>query len=270
MASSKSQTIILWIISFFLMATLAIYQRLTGPTYPINGTIHIDGSKINYSLPRSWGGNEDAKIKIPVGTNNISGTITYRRYKSHDNWKTTQMFKEGNFLVAIVPHQPPAGKVSYYITIDDGNSQHKLTEEPVIIRFKGEVPFYFMIPHIVFMFLAMVFSNRTFFEALFKRNNTSKLALWTLILLFIGGGILGPIIQYYAFGAIWTGWPFGHDLTDNKTLIAMLFWVIAVIRTKKYPMDRKWVLIAGIILVVVYLIPHSLLGSELDYTKAAN
>ena len=30
---------------------------------------------------------------------------------------------------------------------------------------------------------------------------------------------------------------------------------------------RGWILFAAIVMLVIYLIPHSLLGSELDYTK---
>jgi len=38
---------------------------------------------------------------------------------------------------------------------------------------------------------------------------------------------LGPLVQLNAFGDLWTGWPFGGDWTDNKTLFAFIFWVIA-------------------------------------------
>ncbi|MGQ9818370.1 MAG: hypothetical protein ACUVQ1_00355 [Candidatus Kapaibacteriales bacterium] len=267
MLSFKTQTIFFWILSLILMASLAIYQRLTGPTHPKNGSVLINGNRINYSLLRSWGGKEDAKIEIRINDNYLTGTLTYRRYKSFDNWTTVPLQQDYGMLIASIPNQPPAGKVMYYITLSDGKREYKLVDEPVIIRFKGDVPIYFMIPHIIIMFLAMVFSTRTFFEAVFKRNNVYKLAVWTLVLLLIGGVILGPIIQYYAFGALWTGWPFGHDLTDNKTLVSLIFWFIAVILTKKNPTNTKWAIIASIVMIAVYLIPHSVLGSELDFTK---
>jgi hypothetical protein len=79
--------------------------------------------------------------------------------------------------------------------------------------------------------------------------------------------ILGPLVQKYAFGALWTGFPFGYDLTDNKTLIAFLGWIAAWIAGRKGKPARGWVLGASILLLVVYLIPHSLFGSELDYSK---
>jgi hypothetical protein len=117
------------------------------------------------------------------------------------------------------------------------------------------------------MFISLVISFRAGLEALFKGKNLYKYSLLVLITLGIGGLILGPIVQKYAFGAFWTGWPFGHDLTDNKTLVSVIFWVIAVWKTKNNPSSRLWVFIAVIISLAVYLIPHSVLGSEIDHTK---
>ena len=88
-----------------------------------------------------------------------------------------------------------------------------------------------------------------------------------MIAIFVGGLILGPIVQKYAFDAYWTGWPFGHDLTDNKAAVAMLFWLIAYWRMRKDRRSRAWPLMASIVVLIIWLIPHSMLGSELDYTQ---
>jgi hypothetical protein len=60
--------------------------------------------------------------------------------------------------------------------------------------------------------------------------------------------------------------PFGWDLTDNKTLIAFLFWVVAVILNyrKKRPL---YTILASVVLLLVFSIPHSLFGSEFDYSS---
>ena len=93
-----------------------------------------------------------------------------------------------------------------------------------------------------------------------------KLAFWTTGLLFLGGMILGPIVQKYAFGEFWTGVPFGFDLTDNKTLVTMVTWIVAAwLSIKKKHSARIWIIIAAIVLLLVYSIPHSMMGSELDY-----
>jgi hypothetical protein len=77
--------------------------------------------------------------------------------------------------------------------------------------------------------------------------------------------ILGPIVQKYAFGAFWTGFPAGYDLTDNKTLIAFICWIVASLAGMKK--GKPWLtVIAAIVTLVVFSIPHSAKGSELDYS----
>lgn len=253
------------------MSLLAIYQRQTGPTHPLSGSIKIGEQKVKYKLIRSWGENSDAKVRINLPDTLVNGYLKFRRHPSYDEWSQRPLLRVRDTLVAMIPQQPPAGKVMYQIfLLDEKNNTYKIPpDEPVIIRFKGSVPNYFLIPHIFLMFFSMVLGIRTFWEAIFVKQNTYKLTFWTLILLLLGGGIFGPIVQYYAFGVFWSGWPFGHDLTDNKTLVSLFFWGIALWRLKKNPSDSKWPIIAAFVMVAVYLIPHSLLGSEIDYTKVS-
>ena len=68
------------------------------------------------------------------------------------------------------------------------------------------------------------------------------------------------------FGAFWTGWPLGEDLTDNKTLFAFLFWAAAIYFNRKC--SRRYLYaIAAIVMLLVYSIPHSTAGSEYDHSK---
>ncbi len=110
----------------------------------------------------------------------------------------------------------------------------------------------------------MLFSTLAGLMSLWRNLSYKKYALWTLILLFAGGIILGPVVQYYAFGEFWTGIPFGWDLTDNKTLIALIFWIFAVAMNRKKERPLL-VALAALVLLIIYTIPHSLFGSELNY-----
>lgn len=260
--------VILWIMAILITLSSAILQRLTGPTHPIRGKIEHDQSFIKYKLARSHGGFEDHQVKIEVPDTTISGQLIYKRYKTDDPDTSISMRREGAYLVAELPHQPPAGKLMYKIDLLSKNRTISLPDdEPVIIRFKGAVPNFVLVPHVLFMFFAMLLSNRAGLEALIKDRNPRSYALWAAGLIFVGGMILGPIVQKFAFGELWTGVPFGHDLTDNKTLIAMLAWIIAVIAGRACKPARGWVLAAAVITLMIYLIPHSLLGSELDYSQ---
>jgi uncharacterized BrkB/YihY/UPF0761 family membrane protein len=116
------------------------------------------------------------------------------------------------------------------------------------------------------MFVAMLFSTLAGLMAVFRYPKFKKYGVLTLILFAIGGIVFGPIVQYYAFGDLWTGIPFGWDLTDNKTLIALVVWIVAVVMNRKS--DKPvYTILAAVILLIVFSIPHSLFGSQLDYAS---
>jgi hypothetical protein len=259
---------LLWVLALLITVSSAVYQRMTGPTYPISGETEIEGKLIEYELLRTHESTEDCEISVQVQDPSLGGYIIYKRHKTDDPWSKRPFFREGNDLSASLPKQPPAGKLDYKVIITLEDQELSLSgENPVTIRFKGAVPPWALIPHILVMFLAMLFSTRTGLEALKKDSNPRKLAIWTTVLLVAGGMLLGPIVQYFAFGALWTGFPFGYDLTDNKTLLALIFWIAALIAGRKGKPARGWVIGASIMTLIVFLIPHSLLGSELDYSK---
>ena len=258
----------LWLIAVIITLSSAYYQRMTGPTHPMRGKANLGDTEIKYKLKRSHGGDEDHEVSIAVENSEITGELFYKRYKTDDAWETIPMLQKENSLVAKLPHQPPAGKLQYKVTLKYQAEQITIPDESfVIIRFKGAVPALVLIPHIILMFAAMLLSNRAGIEALKSDAKPRNYTIYTVIFLLLGGMILGPVVQKFAFGALWTGFPFGHDLTDNKTLIAMIAWIVALIAGRKGKQARWWVLSASIILLLIYLIPHSTLGSELDYSK---
>lgn len=267
-----SKSVFYWIFAVIFTLAVAEYQKMTGPTYPVRGKVTLNNKEITYKLIRTAENEIDAEMSLEVPDQSVSGTIEYKRYKSHDSLTQAPLTRKGDKLLFMMPKLEAAGKMMYEITLYSGNEQVKLADKkgkPVVMRFKGHVPYLILIPHILLMFLGLLFSSRTAIEALIRGANTYKYSLLTLMFLIPGGLILGPIVQKYAFGAYWTGWPFGHDLTDNKTIIMVIVWVFAALKLRKDPQNRVWPVAAALIVLVVYLIPHSAFGSEIDYTKVA-
>jgi len=259
----------LWILAFVITLSSAVYQRLTGPTYPVRGTEMFAGTEACYRFPRSESVGKDVEVAVSVVDQAVTATVRYRRYKSEDSWSELAMERKGDSLLANLPEQPAAGKLMYLVNLSKDEKTHALAGgEPIILRYKGAVPGTVLLPHIIFMFLAMLVGNRAAFEALDSRGRSKTYMLWTIGLFGIGGLILGPIVQKYAFDAYWTGIPFGHDLTDNKVLIAMAVWLWAWWTNRGDRRNRGWIFIAGLVQLAIYLIPHSTLGSEIDYTKS--
>jgi hypothetical protein len=200
-----------------------------------------------------------------VPDTSVTGYLIFRRYKTNDAWRGMKMSRNGQELTASLPHQPPAGKLEYFIWLSQQDNMLTLpVNTSIVTRFTGAVPLYVLLPHIIIMFAAMFMSMAAGLEAIANGSRAYRFTLWTTGLLFLGGMILGPVVQKFAFDAFWTGFPFGMDLTDNKTLLAMIAWVLASWRGRSAN-AKAWIISAAIILLAVYLIPHSMMGSELNY-----
>jgi len=256
---------LIWIFSVLLTLTTAVWQRKTGPTYPKKIETSITGMDYIIQLPRTHGGEDDLIIDLEIGDPSISGILVYRRYPTVDPWDTVTFTRKDELLTASLPNQPPAGKLEYKIILTNKDSRYELPqEEPVIARFKGSVPAFVLIPHILFVFAAMLLSSIAGLYAIFNLDRYKFYGFLTACFLVVGGFILGPVIQKYAFGAFWTGFPFGQDLTDNKVLFAFIVWLVAI--AGNYKKDRKYLtIIAAAFYLVITIIPHSMFGSELDY-----
>jgi hypothetical protein len=265
--SNKVKYALIWVFSIIFTLGIAVYQRMTGPTYPVRGSAEVAGQTIKYRLIRTYDGSDDAPIKVVVPDTSIKGELKLRRFKSHDGWSFQQMVRKGDTLIGYLPHQEAAGKIMYDVTLIDGAKRVLLTEHPAILRYKGFVPGYVLIPHIFFIFFAMIFSTLTGLMVVFGMKHSYIYTWLTVIFLAMGGLILGPIVQKFSFDAYWTGWPFGYDLTDNKSLVAFIFWVIALVVMHIRRENKLWPILASVVLLIVFLIPHSAMGSEIDFTK---
>jgi hypothetical protein len=245
-----------------------IYQRATGPTYPKRIELNDGNQVIKVKLPRSHGGKTDAPVELPKLTQNMTAKMIYKRFPTKDAWQEKMFTDEGNRLIFNLAHQPPAGKFIYAIEVNYGEKTQMISSktDPVMIRFKGAVPTYILAPHIVCMFLSMLLSVVALFEAIFRTESYKTIGRVTLGCLMLGGMILGPIVQKFAFGVYWAGFPYDWDLTDNKLLIGVLAWVMGVGLTIKN--KKRWpTIVAAIVLFAVYSIPHSMMGSQYDYDK---
>lgn len=275
----------LWALAAVLAVACFLYQDTTGPTYPLEGTVDTAKGPVSFTFLRSETLGTDLKIMlrepVPAG---VTGSVRYRRYRSNDQWKTVPM-RPGEFEfsrrgttskvkgvgVELPALDKRAGKYEYFVVIDDGSGKpFSVTgDKPVYARYKGDVPMPVLLVHILTIFASMAFALRTVMEALRPKGEYRWMIWATLLSLIAGGFIMGPIVQYYAFGVLWSGVPFGFDWTDNKVLVELVFWVFAlVMNTGKR--SAKWpVYLAGAVTLLVYFIPHSIFGSEYDFTKGS-
>ncbi len=255
---------VLWILALVLTLFSASWQRRTGPTHPISGRSVVAGRTVTWTFERTHkgAGDQAVELRAPEG---VTGRVEWRRFGTALDWSVIPMRRQGERLVAALPWQPPAGVLKYRITAE-ADSQSVLIpgREPVTIRYTGEVPPFVMIPHILLMILAMLLSARAGLECFAKAPRLRPFTDWTLGVLIVGGMIFGPLVLKNAFGFWWTGWPVGGDITDNKTLIALVGWIVAAFAVRRLAKPSAWVLAASLLMFLVFMIPHSYRGTGFE------
>jgi len=254
----------IWILAGLITLAAGIYQRVTGPTQPFKTEVNTGIQKFPVVFQRSHSGITDCPVVLQISDITVKGSLLFRKYPGKDEMTKIELKREGDKLTAFLPNQPPAGKLAYRLDLEKNGTPLVINNGiPVLIRFTGDVPKTILFVHILLMFLAMFFSNATGMLALFGIRSYKFFTFLTFAILFVGGLVFGPIVQKYAFNEWWSGIPFGWDLTDNKTLIATMVWLMALEMIKKKH-AAFWVIIAWAVTIVIFSIPHSLFGSQLN------
>lgn len=259
------KVILLIIFSLILTLFFSIYQRITGPTHPVKVKLKFMEKEYNIKLIRSSNTGKDVQILLPIENNIIKADLFFKNLTQENGWEKREFERKKENLVSTLKSLPPAGKYLYYIKIYFQDVSLQIPEKPISIRFKNKVPDLVLISHILIIFSGFLISIYTGLYSI-AFGASKKLTLITFILFLVGAGVLGPIVQYYAFGQFWTGFPLGKDLTDNKGLILVIFWGLAYFKIKNGK-GKEWILLAFFISVLVFFIPHSLWGSELKGGK---
>jgi len=147
---------------------------------------------------------------------------------------------------------------------------------PFETKFRGEVPKLVLIGHLGFMFgtvffvaLAAVFGIGALFGSVKLRVSLVFMFLAGLFTL-LGGYPFGFAMNWYAFGTIWEGVPFGTDATDNKTQILLVYFLLVIFSGLGTIFKRKpgrdifgkttlaiMAVLSFFVMLGIYLIPHS-------------
>jgi hypothetical protein len=173
---------------FALLITVvaAYYQRVTGPTYPLRGEVTLGERTYAYRLPRSYGHAGDCEVRLKNLDPFIQATISFRRRGLAEPWHTAVMKREGSDVVGMLPHQPPAGRLEYFVTLSYPPQSTSIgMDVPIQIRFHGEVPRVVLVAHVVFMFAGMWASTAAGLLAYVRRPGYRKVAVLTVAFLAV-------------------------------------------------------------------------------------
>ncbi len=272
---------------------LLLVSRSLTVTQPVEMDVTAGGIQVEHlTVPKIIDGDPDY---VPVTIRNpenipLSVVFRYGYYKGNipdfSHLDSIPMGPHEDNPQVYIAKMPPrdVGTVTFYfLEIRNLETGEVITTvpadkaKPAKLKFMGHVPDYILLPHIFLMFVAVYFAALGFFDAVrivFGAPAVKSMGwnfLLALLSVFIGGYPLGWAMNYYAFGTMWEGIPFGWDFTDNKTQIVLFYLVFLVLSMpgafRKDNIDANnfsrrvlgWLGILGFALVVsIYIIPHSI------------
>ena len=107
--TQQRKGILLWIFAVVFTLVIAVYQRTTGPTYPVKGKIELNQKDIHFKLIRSADSDEPALISLSNFPKDVHAMLKYRKYKTGEPLKDVIFHWSDDELIAELPPQPPAG-----------------------------------------------------------------------------------------------------------------------------------------------------------------
>lgn len=188
--------------------------------------------------------------------------------------------KKGLFE-ACLPKLEKGTKIKYWITASNvEGTKVRVPADPGkfgVLRYKGTASSVVIGAHVLFMFGAfffMVMSVLAAIEILRGREdkkNAVRAARWVLASSFIGGWPLGFILNHQTFGTLWEGFPFGYDVTDNKTQAIFILWFVSMLLSwgsfigrgeEKDRLGRRAfalsIVVCFAVSLVLFILPHSM------------
>jgi len=206
------------------------------------------------------------------------------RYKvgKEEALRTVVMTGEGDGTWrAVLPELGKGTKIYYSLELLRGGETvariPEKSESFLFIKYKGKVSAVVLTLHILFMFASFYFMVQSLWSALgilagrAWKAEAVRHARWVLISSFIGCWPLGFILNYQAFGPVWEGFPFGYDVTDNKTQIMFVFWLVSLLLVRGSFLGRGEerdtlgapgfaiaVIVSFIVSLLLFIVPHSL------------
>jgi hypothetical protein len=269
------------VLALLLTLVILVTSRYFGPNRRYQVEAAGTGYSLHHKAPRGHDGPGPAEIVLGIRyaeeqagppkawlLGQVKGEQAWQRIAPSPQEKHLEEFDQT--LVFEIPHHPPMTRYFYRFEAQRGEEPKVLLArengEPMMVKFKGIVPSWIWIPHVLAMFGGFFLLILSAFHALtlardrYDGGAAKRWAWGAWIALFLGGVPIGIAMNHYAFGVLWEAFPFGGDVTDNKTQVALLLWGIAALALTFRKGKRSGVMavIAAVLVLGIFLIPHSL------------
>jgi hypothetical protein len=275
---SVSRIIVGIIVTILLLGV----TRLVSTKRPREMSVESDGIRVEHVTVTEQVGPGEPIISARIVADGAIEPVLIYKVDGEDDAEHVAMRYAGKERWEVrLPSLEKGMRIHYGLSVrlEDGSTVMLPAKEDAfpLVKYKGEASPLVLVLHVVFMFGAFYFMVQSLWSAIDimstgqgKREAVSS-ARWVFFCTLIGGWPLGFLLNYQAFGVIWEGYPFGYDITDNKTQVIFLFWLVSLLLVRGSFLGRSEdedmlgprgfaiaVLVSYIVSLFLFLVPHSL------------
>ena len=247
------QSLILWISAAVITFLAGYIQNRTSPTYPISGTIGIDGKRVSYHLKKICSNNLDYLMIIRSDIENLKGVIKWRVLDEKQAWQIdTLKYSESN-LLAKIPRQPALTEVEYTLQLIHNSKEYFLPKKEINrIKFLGMVPLSIDIHFYLTLFMGFLLAIRTGLEFFSEKPRLRLYSIFTLISFFSCAMIFAPVKKAYEMGVIGKTVPPIGELFDGWLITLVLIWILNLILVSYTKNSKTWVITFSVLTLVIF------------------
>jgi hypothetical protein len=271
-----------YLIALLLTVVLLGFARRMSTRHEQTFSIQADNVTLtHHTITENFGDGPIISLQA-LPSDRVRAVVLYSEHPGGPDYKTLEMNLSSGVFGAKLDPLPKGQKYWYHINVYQDNVNIAVLppakageNSDQFIKFKGHIAPYIIIPHILFMFGTIFFGLLAVFTSIDLargKGETKRSVLFMLlafICAFIGGIPLGIVVSQQAFGGSgWGGWPLGTDITDSKTEVLLLFWLITLFLSWRGLAGRKMavtnrtysflVILSFLITFITFLIPHSI------------
>lgn len=262
-----------------LTLVLLVGTRELSKRDPVDAVAEGFGMKLGHRTLTEHSGTGQPRIRVRLDPMQNVGMIACYRFRGSDKVEYTSLFSfEENWFEGHLPNFGKGTRLEYWIrAVNTKGEMLRVPSSPATLKYKGKVSESVLVAHIAFMFAAFFFMVMSLFGAIRilrgqeGKRSTVAAARWVLVMSLIGGWPLGFILNRQAFGTLWEGYPFGYDITDNKTQVMFVLWLASLLLVRGSFLGRgeekdrlgarpfAYVIIASFLVsLVLFILPHSI------------
>jgi len=247
------QSFILWISAFAITFLIGFIQNRTSSSYPISGTVEIEGQTASYFLKKVFRDKENYILLLKTDIDNLKGYVQWRLRNGNQDWQVdTLKYSNGNLSVTI-PTQKALTEIEYRIILTGNSGKYLLPNNTIEkLLFLDPVPLSIDIHYYLTLFIGILLAIRAGLETLNNKPRLRLYSIFTLISFFSCAMIFAPVKKAYEMGAIGNNVPPIGKLFELWLVALLIIWIMNLVVVSYSRIPKKWILLFSALTLVVF------------------